>query len=556
MKLNSIKTRLFTWFILISLVPMLAMSGLSYYLIHDKIQDQNAETLININKGIYNMVDTQKKILDEWLKSASESFQVKLRTLGPSRFDYNEMQDIGGYQLPTWYIGKQKVTGDFTLVDYLTEKEKLPASIFQLQGNTFIRVSTNVRQPDGERITGTLLDITGPVYERVINGQTYLGRANVEGIMHATIYVPIWDSSGKLIGAFVLGRKEQEYEITKAIQNIVVGETGYAFVMDETGKAIIHPTRQEKNLSATNADVVSEIVHKKNGSLTYDFEGRKKIAYYFYYEPWQWYIVTGSYISELFNTTNQLNNLLLEAVLIVLVISSLLAYILSTSFSKPINDLMQEMRKAQSGNLTSRFNYTHKDDDFRILSNAFNAMLSNLSLLISRIHTNSSELKDASQRLMTDITDSKESLNGIDKIVNDLRQDSISGPEASGIPTPPNTSLYEEVQQTIYQLDLLVDQALANSQDDQLDHIKVALEKIKFLYRRLSMTRVDGRPTEKALTTNYGYLNKVNSLEIEVEKLKLLLKNINSSASTLEEIALSLDRQVNIFKITDEEENS
>jgi len=555
-KLHSIRIRLFTWFLFVSLVPMLVMSSFSYYLIYNKIRNQNEETLTNINRGIYNMVDTQKKVLDEWLQSAAASFQDKLKNLGPSRFDYSEMQEIGGYKLPTWYIGNQRITGDFTLVDHLSEKEKLPASIFQLHDNTFIRVSTNVRQPDGGRITGTLLDITGPVYERVINGQTYLGRANVEGIMHATIYVPIFDEKGKLIGAFVLGRREQEYEMTQAIKNIVVGETGYVFVMDEKGNAIIHPTRQETNLIASQPEVVKEIMQKKNGSITYNFEGREKIAYYTYYEPWNWYIVTGSYTSELFNTTHQLTTILFQAVLIVIAISSLLAYGLSSSFSKPIYELTQVMRKAQGGDLTARFHYTHKDDDFRILSNAFNTMLSTLSIMISRISTNSGKLKDASQRLMSDIIDSKESLKGMEKGVSDLRLESFAGQESSESIPHHNTAVIEEGQQVLYQLELLVDQALAKEQSEQLEQIKLAVEKIKFLYRRLSLTCIDGRDGEKSISSYYSYINKVNSLEVEVEKLKLLLKNINSSAAKLDDIASSLDRQVNIFKIAEEEEEN
>lgn len=555
-KHNTIRKRLFFWFILISLIPMLVMSGLSYYLIYDKIQAQNEETLTNINKGIYNMVDTQRKILDEWLTSAAATYQKQLKALGNSRFDYNDMQEVGGYQLPTWYIGKQKITNDFTLVDNLIEQEKLAASIFQLQGTTFIRVSTNVRQPNGERITGTLLDNTSPIYNRVINGQTYLGRSNVEGIMHATIYVPIWDDKGKLVGAFVLGRREQEYEMTEAIKNIVVGETGYTFVLDATGTGIIHPNRQGKNLSMVTPEVVKEIIQKKNGSIVYEFDGRMKIAYYTYYEPWGWYIVTGSFVSELFNTTSKLTTSLLQAVLIVFIISSLLAYFLSTSFSKPINELMQVLRKAQSGDLTSRFNYTHQDDEFRILSSAFNTMLSNLSLLISRIHSNSSKLKDSSQRLMTDIIDSKESLNGIDKTVDNLRLEQMFTQESADAPPHPNTPVYEEGQKTLYQLELLVVQAFNNDQDNQLAPIKVSLEKLKFLYRRLSFTCLDGSSNDKSVSNYYSHLNKVNSLEVEVEKLKLLLKNINSSAATLEDIALSLDRQINVFKITDEEENS
>lgn len=554
MQQHSIRISLFKWFILVSLIPMLVMSAISYYLIYNKIENQNEETLTNINTGIYNMVDTQKKVLDEWLKSASESFQDKLKNLGSSRFDYNEMQQIGDYELPTWYIGNQKVTGDFTLVDYLSEKEKLPASIFQLQDNTFIRVSTNVRQPDGGRITGTLLDITGPVYERVINGQTYLGRANVEGIMHATIYVPIWDDNGKLIGAFVLGRREQEYEMTQAIKNIVVGETGYVFVMDEKGTAIIHPTREEMNLSDTEPEVVKEILQKKNGSIVYDFDGREKIAYYTYYEPWNWYIVTGSYTSELFNTTHQLTKMMITTALLVIVISSLLAYVLSSSFSRPIHELMQVMRKTQGGDLSARFHYTGKENDFKVLSSAFNTMLSTFSQIICRISVNSAKLKDAAQQLMSDIRDSKESLNGIDHCVSKLRMDSIAVQESSENALQNKAPVYEEAQQIIYQLELLLDRYYAAKQDEQFEQVQLTIEKMKFIVRRLSMTNADSGWGDKTFSANYSQINHVNNMEVEVEKLKLLLKNISCSAAKLEDIALSLDRQVNVFETGEEEE--
>ncbi|SDF80540.1 hypothetical protein SAMN05660235_02813 [Sporolituus thermophilus DSM 23256] len=39
-----------------------------------------------------------------------------------------------------------------------------------------------------------------------------------------------------------------------------------------------------------------------------------------------------------------------------------------------------------------------------------------------------------------------------------------------------------------------------------------------------------------------------------MQKLKLLLKNISSSASTLDDIALALDRNINVFKIDNDAE--
>lgn len=553
MKRHSIRARLFTWLIIASLVPMLVMSILNYYLIYNKINNQNEETLTNINRGIYNMVDTQKMVLDEWLKSAAESFKDKLKRLGPSRFDTNEVQDIGGYQLPTWYVGNQMVTGDFSLVDYFSGSEELPASIFQLVGNTFVRVSTNVRQPDGNRITGTILDPTGPVYEKVINRQTFLGRANVEGIMHATIYEPLLDEDGKLIGAFVLGRREQEYEMTQAIKNIVVGETGYVFVMDEKGTAIIHPTREGENLGETNPEVVKEILLKKNGSIKYNFDGREKIAYYMYYEPWNWYIVTGSYTSELFNTTHQLSNMLITAVLAVIMISLALAYTLSSSFSRPIQDLMCSMRKAQGGDMTVRVNYSNADDDFGVLGRGFNTMLGTLSIMISRISGDSSELKYATQQLMSDITDSKESLRGMEMGVDDLRELPAASQVLTDGFTRQNEPLVEEGEQLFRQMEALLERLPEECQEEQAGDLRLDIEKLKFLFLRLATSGSGGHGEEVTLSSYYSYINRVNNVDVEVEKLKLLMKNIDSSASKLEDVALSMDRHVNTFHISEEE---
>jgi len=43
--------------------------------------------------------------------------------------------------------------------------------------------------------------------------------------------------------------------------------------------------------------------------------------------------------------------------------------------------------------------------------------------------------------------------------------------------------------------------------------------------------------------------NKINNLDIELAKLQLLTKHISSSANSLDDIALSLDKDVNIFKL-------
>lgn len=540
---SSIKVKLFIWIILVSVIPLMVIGGFSYYLISEKIARQNEESINHINRGIYNMVDTQQKVLSVWLVSAAASFTEKLNFLGQSHFDSDTIAEFNGYRLPTWYIGNQKITGDNTLVDALIEKQKLPASIFQLHNNKFVRVTSNVRQVDGNRIVGTILD-SGPVYERLINGQQYLGRANVEGIMHATIYQPIFGADGKLLGAFVLGRREQEYELINAIKNIVVGETGYVMVIDPNGTFILHPQLQGQNRG--NLPWVAELLQKKNGSVTYDFEGREKIAYYMYYEPWNWYIVTGGYVSEIFNTTRELSKGLFFACFIVVAISAILAYLLSSTFFRPINDLREVMRQVQNGNLTARLHYS-SDDEFRIVRNAFNAMLDNISLLIGRILSNSLKLKEASHHLLDDITESKDALKSMEGGVDSLRHGIQSLNQTSNATTNDDIlRSFDSIKTMLISLNYLA----KHRPSEDLPMIQEIIESYEVLRREFIEASVIGQDLSSP-GNSISVQNKINNLEVELAKLKLLTRHISSSAASLDDIASSLDRNVNIFKVED-----
>ena len=60
----------------------------------------------------------------------------------------------------------------------------------------------------------------------------------------------------------------------------------------------------------------------------------------------------------------------------------------------------------------------------------------------------------------------------------------------------------------------------------------------------LAQTAID-----RNLNLPFTLQNKINNLDIELAKLQLLTKHIASSANSLDDIALSLDKDVNIFKL-------
>lgn len=545
----TIKTRLFTWFLVVSVIPLLLIGGISYYFISSEISRQTEEKVTSVNNGIKNMVDTQQKVLSLWLDSAAASFSYKLSSLGESHFDYENMVDLAGHRMPTWYIGKQVITNDHTLVDELIGEENLQATIFMLHKNEFVRVSTNVRKNDGSRIVGTLIN-SGPVYNKIINGQQFHGRANVEGIWQATIYKPILDKEGKLIGAFVLGRREKEYEMIDAIKKISIGESGYVFITDSNGNAIIHPYMNGQNIM--DYPWVKEIIKNKEGKIRYDFNGQKKIAYYTYYEPWDWYIITGGNEHELFSTRDKLYKIILFALLTVIGVALFIAYVLSRSFSKPIMELMGVMKETQDGDLSGKLNYVY-NDEFGVLNNTFNNMLSNISILVGRILFNSNNLKEASKRLKLDITQSADALKGIENGVESLSNyKQLTLVEDSNKVSSINIREYyiECMLQWINELRLEIENIIINQQYEELENLKLQLSEVENVV--LNCGQEDDTDSEEELVNqSISYEDRIDNLKVEVEKLKLLLNNISSSGDILDDIALELDNQVNIFKIDD-----
>ncbi|HEY8889795.1 MAG TPA: Cache 3/Cache 2 fusion domain-containing protein [Clostridium sp.] len=543
---QTIRLRLFKWFIVVSVIPLLVIGGVSYYFISKEISKQTEEKITSINTGIKNMVDTQQKVTSLWLESSASSFSYKLETLGKSRFDYNNMLYIAGHRIPTWYLGKQKLTNDYSLVDQTLEKENLETTIFMLDKNEFVRVSTSVRQPDGARIMGTLIN-SGLVYNKLIRGQQYIGRASVEGIWHATIYRPILNNSGEIIGAFVLGRREQEYEMISAIKRISIGESGYVYVFDSNTNAIIHPYLNGQAMK--NYPWVKEIIKNKEGTIEYTFNGKNKIATYTYYEPWDWYIVTGGNKSEIFSTSKKLYNLILVALIIVTILSLFISYLLSKSFSRPIKKLMGVMEEIQDGDLSQKLIYVN-NDEFGTLNRTFNTMLSNISILIGKILYNAINLKEASNRLKSDISKSKDALKGIENGLDSIDKSRIYVTEKTdnAYKTYEEREYFDDFVQIINGLRMEIEEVIVDKKYENLENIKLELNDLEDAILNLNKCNDEN---ETLSVEGTSFENRVDNLKIEVEKLNMLLDNISSSGNMLDQIALDLDNHINIFKIQD-----
>ncbi|ARE38628.1 Methyl-accepting chemotaxis protein I (serine chemoreceptor protein) [Rhodovulum sp. P5] len=96
---------------------------------------------------------------------------------------------------------------DHSVIDHVGSISGETATLFkwdEAQGD-FLRVSTNIKKPDGSRAVGTMLGRKNPVHAAMLRKETYRGEALILGKEYLTIYQPILSPAGQVIGIFYVG---------------------------------------------------------------------------------------------------------------------------------------------------------------------------------------------------------------------------------------------------------------------------------------------------------------------------------------------------------------
>lgn len=93
---------------------------------------------------------------------------------------------------------------DTNFVDSVMEDLGDQVTIFVRENDNFRRIATNIMN-DNKRATGTYLGKDHKAYETVLNGDIYIGEADVLGENYYTAYEPISDDNGNVIGLLFIG---------------------------------------------------------------------------------------------------------------------------------------------------------------------------------------------------------------------------------------------------------------------------------------------------------------------------------------------------------------
>ena len=107
--------------------------------------------------------------------------------------------------LSTFAMPRQFINHD--IVDSIVRVTGESATIFGWDEaqQDFVRMTTTIRDAQGERILGTVLGQASAAYAPVMAGQAYFGEAMIVGRPYYTAYQPITDQAGRPLGVLYVG---------------------------------------------------------------------------------------------------------------------------------------------------------------------------------------------------------------------------------------------------------------------------------------------------------------------------------------------------------------
>lgn len=274
-----------------------------------------------------------------------------------------------------------------------------------------LRVASNITNEVGDRVIGTYIPATdgsgepNPVISEVLQGRTFRGRAFVVGEWYLTAYEPIFDrGGGRVIGILSAAvRQEEVASIRRSIMDIVVGRTGYVYVLGgeggHRGHYIISKDGARDGEDIWGArdshgrlfiqDIVNNALSHEPGEITYDRypwlnegdrEPRYKIVAVTYFEPWDWVIGAGTYEDDYYTARDRVNAAL-DALLVASIIGGVLILLLAVAGAlvvggrivKPIIQIRDVAREISRGDLNTEIDITVRDEVGQ-LADAFREM--------------------------------------------------------------------------------------------------------------------------------------------------------------------------------------
>ncbi|WP_242003168.1 methyl-accepting chemotaxis protein [Brachyspira aalborgi] len=248
-----------------------------------------------------------------------------------------------------------------------------------------------------------------------------------------------YDIANNRVIGYLYYMLDWSYLIKERVEQLVIGETGALFCLDETLTIKIHS--KVENINSTAPQDFSKAFEDKKGIINYVFNGEDRIAAYttLTYRPW----VLG--VSMTKQEIEKDNVRVVRAIIIISLVSIIIMAILVSLFIKsittPLGLLTGLSKEIADGDLRTTKQKIHRKDELGELSDAFVSMRKKLVATIHKVEDSANQISAAAKELAEQNTDLsrrtesqaasiEETSASMNEISNNIRQssnDSVNG---------------------------------------------------------------------------------------------------------------------------------
>lgn len=367
-------------------------------------------------------------------------------------------------EVPTWSINGEWIQNSTDIVDYLHKKTGATVSIFQKIPMGYVRISTNIRNKNGNRAVGVMLPNSSPVAQAISIGSTYQGREMMMGEHYLTAGAPIY-IDGKVQGFINIDLKETDESIVRIFhaKDKTYFDNGYPLIIDKKGTFIAHPTKTGENVKDSEFFQKLSGSNSNHGQFYYDWEGDKKLVYFQYIAEINAYVSITLYQKDVTKSLLHIKVVFGIAILVASLIFILVNRALSQNISKSLIKIVNASKSISEGDLSSTIDIDQKDEIGQMAS-TLNNMIANLKNIVtnimngaSSIYSASSEVSNTSQQLSQGASEQASSVEEIsstmEQMASNIGQNSDNAQQTGQISQQASQSIKGVVSSTVQAVD-------------------------------------------------------------------------------------------------------
>ncbi len=314
-------------------------------------------------------------------------------------------------------------------------------------------------------------------FDKALNGQYFVTDPYVDritGEIVLSVTAPVYDKNKNIIG--MIGCDFSGFVIKRYIKDIVVGETGNCYIINNEGRTVAHPkdenvrnevniikkSNEDKTLKSLADFLDTAIKAEKSKVGFYEYEGATFMASFAKIKTTGWTVIIKAPVNEFMGSIENMKRRLILIGLIVLFSTLIIILIVSRGIARPLQNIAKALKNISQGDgdLTARLPLKGNDEVTEV-SKYFNETIEKINLSVKSVKDSAGDMSEIGQTLSSNMTETASSINQISANIEGVKGQVLS--QSSGVTE--TSATMEEIIRTIHNLDTGIANQITSLQD-------------------------------------------------------------------------------------------